>query len=311
MNVHMQRTLNESYYLGLNSEQLSQRYGKHILDDFEVKSKNILLVSQLWLWKINNVVITAFPREGHRTSHLFDYTLSQFREAGISARRELTSNQLVAWILSECIHRLDPPCMADLEEPVFYFLGKNVARIFDDVQRYMDEAGMDKVHITKEKGFIDKINFIRAKLSMIKNILLKQEEVWKMCLEDSPTRVETTSNQDPVARINSITERPKRDLNNFNQRIRRIDEDAERVEKVILVQLDLKAKHAGLRESHNSTALSAAVVGFTIITIIFTPLSFLASLFALPIDLFQRHQNAKSAYTKGYIETWMGKSTAF
>lgn len=62
MNVHVQRTLDESYYLGLDKVQLERRnYNKILNDDkFSPKSDNILLVSQLWLWKIENVVSLNF-----------------------------------------------------------------------------------------------------------------------------------------------------------------------------------------------------------------------------------------------------------
>jgi hypothetical protein len=117
MNVHVQRTLDESYYLGLDSEQLGRRNYDQVINQkkFKPKSKNILLVSQLWLWKIGNVVITAFPREEkYKSSHLFDHALSLLRDVGSGARTGLASDQLVAWIFSECIHRLDYPCMARL-----------------------------------------------------------------------------------------------------------------------------------------------------------------------------------------------------
>ncbi|KAI8946097.1 hypothetical protein F4801DRAFT_81567 [Xylaria longipes] len=49
--------------------------------------------------------------------------------------------------------------------------------------------------------------------------------------------------------------------------------------------------------------MSAAIVGFTVITIIFAPLSFFTSLFALPIDQFQQNQEGK--YTTNYIGKWI------
>jgi hypothetical protein len=49
-------------------------------------------------------------------------------------------------------------------------------------------------------------------------------------------------------------------------------------------------KHASLRESHATSMMSAAIFGFTLITIIFTSLSLFASLFALPINRLQAQQ---------------------
>ena len=97
--------------------------------------------------------------------------------------------------------------------------------------------------------------------------------------------------------------------------LRKIDKDAERVEKWITAQLDLKVNHAALKESHNSTILSTAVIGFTVITTIFTPISFISSLFALPIHQFLNKQSnvtsatgdPVAAYGTNYIGTWMGE----
>jgi Mg2+ and Co2+ transporter CorA len=79
-------------------------------------------------------------------------------------------------------------------------------------------------------------------------------------------------------------QRPQFQFAKFKRQIAKLNEDAERVERAIDRKLDLKTKHASLNEAHATAIMSAAVFGFTIITIIFMPLSFLVSLFALPID---------------------------
>jgi Mg2+ and Co2+ transporter CorA len=69
----------------------------------------------------------------------------------------------------------------------------------------------------------------------------------------------------------------------YKQRIAKLDDDAARIQENVLTLLEFKAKHAGLRESHYMFIMGAAVLGFTIVTIIFMPLSFMASLFALAV----------------------------
>lgn len=79
----------------------------------------------------------------------------------------------------------------------------------------------------------------------------------------------------------------------------------------------MKQKDASLRESHSSAIMGAAVLGFTIITIIFTPLAFVISLFALPIDQLQRNQidspwaSGSRMYSTNYIGKWAGKYHVF
>jgi hypothetical protein len=99
---------------------------------------------------------------------------------------------------------------------------------------------------------------------------------------------------------------PNTQLPKLMDRITKLNEDAERFEKWVLVRLDLKGKHAALREFHNNTTQSTAVIGFTAITIIFTPLAFLATLLPLPVNQFQRSQTL-GPYLSGYIATWMSE----
>jgi len=258
-------------------------------------------------------VITAFPRERYyKSSNLFDHTLSILRDIGSDARMGLDSDQFTAWIVSECIHRLDYPCMADLEEPIPYFLGKVVAVTLQEIELYVSKdkgGGLYKNDIEKEKLCIEQITAVRSKIKMIKNIVSRQEEVWKMFSERLAMRLwGGNANRDTLEKVKDLTLRPNDDFRKIQHQIERIEQDSERAEAVILVQLDLKVKHASLREAHNSLLLSMAVIGFTIITIIFAPLSFLTSLLALPIDDFQNHNSSKT-FTSKYIAHWLGEST--
>ena len=53
---------------------------------------------------------------------------------------------------------------------------------------------------------------------------------------------------------------------------------------------ELKRTYASIKDAHSSLPLSTAVIGFTVITIVFAPLAFLAALFALKIDGFEKLQ---------------------
>ncbi|KAI3338061.1 hypothetical protein F4824DRAFT_499841 [Ustulina deusta] len=81
---------------------------------------------------------------------------------------------------------------------------------------------------------------------------------------------------------------------------------AEEVKRIVLIKLDLKQKHATMRETHAATVMSPDIVGFIIIIIIFTPLSFMTSLFALPVDQFQPNEGDR--YITAYLGRWMAVS---
>ena len=110
---------------------------------------------------------------------------------------------------------------------------------------------------------------------------------------------------------------PQTHFPKFREQIAQLDMDAERLSGLISTKLDLKAKHASLRESHAAAMMSAAVFGFTIITIIFTPLSFGLTLFQLPIDMFAKkkidspyEKDPTRLYPYGYIGTYIGECIA-
>jgi hypothetical protein len=298
MDIHIQRTLEESYYLGLNGAQLKELHEKQTKDESRLKPDKDVLISQLWLWRMGNVVITACPREAeYRASHLFEHTLSSIRKKCSSTRSQMDSAQLATTIFAECIHQLDYPCIAGLKEPILYRIGRVAAETLSDVIKYIDED-VDKSSIEKEMVFANRIDSASRELAMVKNIISRQKEV-----------CETFCKLPKVpARLDDTLYGPKADFVRFQRRIQRIEEDIERSEKSVLFQLDLKAKHAGLTESHNSILLSKVATCFAVITVIFTPLSWLTSLLALPIDELVKHTKNKQ-YASSYVTGSMCKSS--
>lgn len=221
--VHVPRTLNESYYLELNAEQLERLEldDRKIMGDVPAKSKRILLVPQLWLSRVGNVVITACPSARPSTS-LLGHTLSQLRDIGPKGRQQLHGNELVKWILSECIHNIDRPCMAGLDEPNFYYLGKALAFTYDKYREYLGrKGGLRKTDTEEEQGLVDKTILIQRRLAMIeritchnkrrfgrptRNVLLREKKVLKdkrTSQDKTPQDGKTLSNRSQVVMIES------------------------------------------------------------------------------------------------------------
>ena len=121
---------------------------------------------------------------------------------------------------------------------------------------------MKNIKIDKEKKFMHQISDIREELLMIKSIIMQQQEIWKDCWEDCfENKSKDSSKAQDIWKgvtsetrswLESILERPRTQIPKFLRRIDKIDKDAERVENWISSQLDLKVKHAGLKEAHNS-----------------------------------------------------------
>ncbi|KAK4103317.1 hypothetical protein N658DRAFT_308880 [Parathielavia hyrcaniae] len=87
-----------------------------------------------------------------------------------------------------------------------------------------------------------------------------------------------------------------RELQQTMNGVRRLKADAETTHKMLLDLLDLKQKAASLHEARSSTKQGRAVMLFTIVTIIFLPLSFFSSYFGQNVsEITGDDKNPRSA----------------
>jgi hypothetical protein len=337
LGIHLPLTLDEHCNPSLDPKTLDIRNKDQVVLRYHQKkaaarnnadeSLNVVTVPQAWLWKVNNVLITALPSDLPIENFFLDKMTSSLNWLD----GPLDPEQALGLFLSDLVDALDRPFMAGLSEPIFSIFEKAITDLSEEVNNYIKSTDVDTFRIDEEKQFLHNIDDIREELSMIKTILFQQEEVWKdfankawpTCWPDgpdgrfkAPERPESTDNGtffEEQRKIWSKIQRPQIQFAKFKRRIAKLDEDAERVERAIDRKLDLKAKHASLKEAHTMAIMSAAVFGFTIITIIFTPLSFIVGLFALPIDRFQQHQiqsvwtNQAGMYSTNYVGKWIGE----
>ena len=189
----------------------------------------------------------------------------------------------------------------DFQSPLDIF-ETGVIQVMSRVERYMNQPTSHKPDgITKERRFMHDISDIRDELAMVDAILLQQKGILNSVIKSAnenakakPINWETVSDADQK-------------LVFYRERVEKIDKDAERIEKNIQDQLNLKRTYASIQDAHNSVILGTAVIGFTIVTVIFTLLAFMTSLFALPIDSLVRHQSETKTFSTKYIGKWFGK----
>jgi hypothetical protein len=178
-----------------------------------------------------------------------------------------------------------------------------------DVQSYLDETpGSRTIKEQKklEQGFIHAISDIHGELDMIQSVLEQQGKVLDALLKDTEKERKETSA--PGWRT---VERARIQLDEYEKRILKIHRDADRVEKVIESYLSLKRTYATIEDTRNSLMVGFAASAFAFVTVIFTPLSFMTGLFALPIDRFVRQQanditTSTSVYRSSYIGGYTG-----
>ncbi|CAG8954958.1 hypothetical protein HYFRA_00008647 [Hymenoscyphus fraxineus] len=232
----------------------------------------------------------------------------------------------VAVLLSMCIDTMDSLSRSDpgLPDSLFTIFDRSISKLFAEVREYTKVSALSNNNLDVEKNLILQIADVRDELSMIQSVISQQEQVWRQFMnakfpewgikspeENLVIKVQPNHRYPWIVEIVEVLERPQKQFANYKRQIAKLDADAERVEDAIRFLLDLKSKHDSLKEAHLTTLMSAAVIGFTIITIIFTPLAFLASLFALSTDKSQNNlQNSTLAngapfYDSSYIGKWM------
>ncbi|KAF2810679.1 uncharacterized protein BDZ99DRAFT_286940 [Mytilinidion resinicola] len=207
---------------------------------------------------------------------------------------------------------------------IFRIFEQAITAVSEKVDTYLRDVSIAGIRIETEKDCLHRIIDIQDELSMIKRVILQQEVVWKsfaskawpdywpngqdgsMNIPKSHWQIWTKQEVEEWEFIQSAESKFKE----YYRRLAQLDEDAQRVERSVTAMLDLKSKHATIREAHTSAIMSAAVVGFTIVTIIFTPLSYMASLFALPINTLQdkqypsRFTSDAGTYRSSYFAKW-------
>ena len=318
--------MDEKSLTGRNADQVLSRYQKEKLEE-----ERIVTVPQLWIWTVDKILVTAthkpIPKELLQETYawIFAMKLTGFSPAfRISYPR---ARDLLAGILiSDCVDYLDSPARLGLKHSILSIFEISLSELYAKVLEYTKSQALSKTGTDSEKDFVFQISDIREELSMIQNVVFEQEEVWRQFinakfpefyLKDqfciTPEILANVPIKDLELEALKIIGRPQTQFARYKGRIAKLNEDAERIERFIILQLDLKSKHASLKEAHLTTLMSAAIIGFSVVTIIFTPLSFLASFFALSTSVAQAHQynstllNGPPVYRSSDMTKWMSK----
>ncbi|USP74031.1 hypothetical protein yc1106_01305 [Curvularia clavata] len=329
---YMPLTLDEYCCPALPISMLNRRNDDQVLIK-ATKSKSysgdLVTVCQLWTLQFEKGLIVAHERDDISSDLDSD---QQFPTWGYDCT---TGNikRCIGVMLSHFIDSLDRSSAnaTGSRTRILNTFEHFIARIAQEVDEYSRRKNLKRFNFDTERQFLHDIDDIRGELRMIMRVILQQEEVWKTFASNAWPEywknglegcMVVQNNEKKSSDEWHLILRPQSQFNRFRSRIAQLDEDAARIEKSIVAKLDLKQKHASLQEAHATAVMSAAVLGFTVITIIFTPLSFVTSLFALAIDRFQKNQvdffvpgreneadftNRTRVYTTNYIGKWAGK----
>jgi len=310
--IHLDRTLDEAYYPGLTKEALVKRNNDQVVshsnEDFEGYSMKtdshrnldapILMVSQLWLWRIGEFFISAHNMtDEHRI-------VDELKE---SFGTETDLDLLAGLLIARCIEVFGKNYIYEkvAHLPALDLFENRVVAILSEVGDYVGNDKSSNVEFVKERYFTHIISDVRSELAMIQHFLEQQVEILRALLDErekSKNAIDTAHQpaqsplptDDPREESSASewakVEGAERTLQKYKQRVRKIDGDAERIERAIQDMLNLKRTHSSINDAHSSLILSTAVIGFTVVTIVFAPLAFLTALFALKVKGFGRLQ---------------------
>ncbi|KAI1112388.1 hypothetical protein F5Y14DRAFT_422023 [Nemania sp. NC0429] len=328
-----ERTLDETYFPSLPEDALGIRNNTQVVTREFSKpltgvlllgaTEPILMVSQLWLWRRDGRIFTA--SSGNVPGVLVDkegwglrYLVPDWNHTDPST----TFGLLIAHYMSEfsrtsSTERFGSP---------FDIFESSVVHVLADVDTYITSRPFSRPEMETERDFMFRIADIREELAMIQQVLGQQLEILQSLIADAEKNTTDGAPQRPMQRWKQVKSAVT-EVKKYQKRAEKIDSDAERVERRIQDQLNLRRTHVSIEDarvglilSRASLVTSTAVIGFTVITIIFAPLAFVTALFALPIDILLRNQlqfdgagddsgsqdgmAAMGAYSTRYVATW-------
>ncbi|OMP84411.1 hypothetical protein BK809_0000192 [Diplodia seriata] len=140
---------------------------------------------------------------------------------------------------------------------------------------------------------LDDIKDIRDELNIISSVVQEQKPVWSQ-LFNQP-RGSSIRDDGYESRQWSNT--------NPSYVLKRVDDllqEARETERNIISVLELQMNQLNVVEAEDSRKQGRILMGFTVVTVLFLPLSFLASLFALNVSTFP-HSGDEVQYQPGWI----------
>ncbi|KAI1153058.1 hypothetical protein F4825DRAFT_283176 [Nemania diffusa] len=261
----------------------------------------LLMVHQLWLWKLgDNTVITCCPDRCHAGAE--DTLIDTIRQGGIESMHE--PDDLIEHILYECATFLDKFRDAGPKAHVLDIFDNRIAKMSDQEVVHFKQFSKDMKDakesgkassgrtrsITDEISLLYEVKDIRDELNLVRRVFEAQAGVLEKFsrlfwpgLQEQSKRCREGFLED--CGIKALIDRATR-----------LDEDAKKTLEALDYLVQVKQAQSSLDEAEAARRLNNYIVLFTIVTIIFTPLSFMTSLFTVPINQFPHDNNSNLSY---------------
>ena len=234
--------------------------------------------------------------EDNRLLNMFEGSVEKMvkEESALFSRFYTASSQATAWLKRKRTGRnpwtLSSNSKTTEIDPLDTYLGRSL--VPDDDSDDDDEEPLfvdSLLDVGKETTLLAQCRDAQDKLDMIRNVLENQTDVLRE-MQNTMLQDLAASAEQRRANLLKKFDQLRKKVEDHRQDVARMREIARQTYEKILPLLDLKQKHANAfearfaRDQAASTARQGQVVMvFTIVTIIFLPMSFIAAFFAIPI----------------------------
>lgn len=160
--------------------------------------------------------------------------------------------------------------------------------------------------ISSETLLLGDIKDIRDELEMLKMVFHQQKELYLELTKNILSLLDHwQTSESQQRRIEKAYDDQSRNITNPLRDIERMEEQVNRIYDSIRDLLDLKQKHANAMQAADTARAGQTLMVFTIVTVIFLPLSFLAAFFAINIKSFPHASDGSTEMSLGYVSKYV------
>ncbi|KAK4161166.1 hypothetical protein QBC43DRAFT_324222 [Cladorrhinum sp. PSN259] len=329
------QTLDQSYYDGLQNGDLGDRNKDQVVYKWFRKSERVrgsgaeakkekspeepgeaklLMVNQLWLWKLGDgTIITAFPDRWHDGP---EHTLYEAIQQEVSNHVWTNSDAFIEFILSIAV--TFPLISSNLRfgfdilevfESWVGILSCQEMKLFKDFRTFLKKRsgheGEDSISdthlsITEEVDLTYELRDVVDELFILNRICTTQKDLLNRFLElpyEKTTPSEQGKGKSAVRDVEKFIEHTER----LEDKAKKVLENLDKLVQIKQAQSSLNESRVASEEAERSHRLNNYIMLFTIVTVVFTPLSFMASMFALAIDMFPHNEDGEPRYISSWI----------
>ncbi|KAF5640459.1 hypothetical protein F52700_3609 [Fusarium sp. NRRL 52700] len=246
-----------------------------------------LMVRQLWLWRLNDdTILTTIP--SRRNMCMADDLLETIKRSSLHSISDV--NDLMKHILQETIRfpeRFRRAGLAPIGATSVDFVLLQKADEEATFYNNFAENEWDSKQANRAINCTWRVKDIRDELGLIRNVFTSQLKVVKqfskvLAPHQPKTQVDSEYIRTLVSELESIIAR----IGVMDGEAAKTTDSLSNITQAMLAQ-------AALKEAEAARFMNFIILPFTIVTVIFTPLSFMTSLFAVNSDGFPQNEDGE------------------